>query len=464
MSWLKLGLITSSHLACCLCSGAYPQLGLRPFLRFYFPSALGFHPLTSIFIARLLSLIRSFFRTFRGGLDGLESGGPGLAMLCGGGGDEDGGRGDQGGDACRRGGVTMKRRSILGLEAGPSSLGTELPLPEKQPLGENGRLLIIKIATACEEIKNPSSTSSTSYLVHSVLQALVCGQHSLLPGPSENSEGTLESLRQSCQVAEKLEASAGLVHILALMRYRIQIERMLSNLMPTGNDVLRATFPNITSTELRLEQRRIRIGSVYCLLGGAGTFYLLVVIACASFKTIIKGTSNSEILRLANNIRCPDSNSIIGDKIIKDIIPAISQLREKYSFLLPFVYNGDSVLSSDIRKSDQFFDSISFNSFIKPRHDTIWASCFLNTINPSSSSIIPLPLLHPDWNQKPAAHVTIIQTQYDSLREENLTFPGPKKGSKSFTEEKLFEFTEAQRQFASRAKVPKDIDELEILN
>ena len=47
--------------------------------------------------------------------------------------------------------------------------------------------------------------------------------------------------------------------------------------------------------------------------------------------------------------------------------------------------------------------------------------------------------------------------------EKNIIFPGPKKGGKNFTEEKLFEFTEAQREFAANAKIPNDLDELRFL-
>ena len=52
-------------------------------------------------------------------------------------------------------------------------------------------------------------------------------------------------------------------------------------------------------------------------------------------------------------------DSAISEKIIKDIIPTISQLRDKYTFLLPFFHNGEPVLSFDTRKSDEFFDYLS---------------------------------------------------------------------------------------------------------
>src|ERR1700728_5417076 len=41
-----------------------------------------------------------------------------------------------------------------------------------------------------------------------------------------------------------------------------------------------------------------------------GTFYLLVVIACSSLKTAVKSTNSTDILRIANNIRCPDPGEL----------------------------------------------------------------------------------------------------------------------------------------------------------
>ena len=110
-----------------------------------------------------------------------------------------------------------------------------------------------------------------------------------------------------------------------------QKSRMLSNDLRTVNDVLRKTFPGITSSGLRVEQQRMKCASTYCLLGGAGThfymiisnftywfpwfflgtFYLLIVIACTTLKTLIKTTNSGDILRIANNLRCPDLSELL---------------------------------------------------------------------------------------------------------------------------------------------------------
>jgi hypothetical protein len=67
-------------------------------------------------------------------------------------------------------------------------------------------------------------------------------------------------------------------------------------------------------------------------------------------------------------------------------------------------------------------------------------------------------LLCPNWDQDPNISVTVIQTLYDPFLEQNVAFPGSK-GS----EEKLFQFTEQQREFASKGKVPGDLNELKVL-
>ena len=72
---------------------------------------------------------------------------------------------------------------------------------------------------------------------------------------------------------------------------------------------------------------------------------------------------------------------------------------------------------------------------------------------------MPQSLLCPDWNQEAIIPVTVIHTLFDPFMAENISFPGPKERS----EEMLFQFTEEQRQFASKAKVPKNLEELKLL-
>lgn len=58
-----------------------------------------------------------------------------------------------------------------------------------------------------------------------MLSAFTYGEESLLPGVVNS---TLTYLRQNCLVSEKVVAHAGITHILALMRYRTEIERFFS--------------------------------------------------------------------------------------------------------------------------------------------------------------------------------------------------------------------------------------------
>jgi hypothetical protein len=52
---------------------------------------------------------------------------------------------------------------------------------------------------------------------------------------------------------------------------------MLSNELRTVNDVLRKYFPEINSSGLRLEQKRVKMGTSYCLLAGAGNYHDLTI-------------------------------------------------------------------------------------------------------------------------------------------------------------------------------------------
>lgn len=62
-----------------------------------------------------------------------------------------------------------------------------------------------------------------------------------------------------------------------------------------------------------------------------------------------------------------------------------------------------------------------------------------------------------------ALQVTVVATQYDPSRAKNLLFPGPRKGRGDYSEAILFQFTETQRQLASKAKIPKNLLELKDL-
>ena len=106
--------------------------------------------------------------------------------------------------------------------ASTSSLSLEGPLmPENQPLSDNGTLLLDKICLASCSLESQSSNISS--LVHSALQTLVQGQQNIFYPRSINT--SLETLRQNCETSERLETCSGLIHILALIRYRVQIER-----------------------------------------------------------------------------------------------------------------------------------------------------------------------------------------------------------------------------------------------
>ena len=159
-------------------------------------------------------------------------------------GDEEG-LGDEGGDSelperrdppegkgreqCVRGGGKLKRKrgdlegrkDGLPTLASTSSLSLGPLMPENQPLSDNGTLLLDKICLASRSLENQQSNISS--LIHSALQTLVQGQQNVFYPRSINM--SLETLRQNCETSERLETCSGLIHILALIWYRVQIER-----------------------------------------------------------------------------------------------------------------------------------------------------------------------------------------------------------------------------------------------
>ena len=100
-------------------------------------------------------------------------------------------------------------------------LGRPLSTPENQPLSGEGSLLLTKISLACHNVMDEKSHVFS--IVHSVLQNLVHGRQFSFYIGSDNL--SLEALRRNCEASEKIEASSGLLHILALIRYRTQTER-----------------------------------------------------------------------------------------------------------------------------------------------------------------------------------------------------------------------------------------------
>ncbi|KJA18012.1 hypothetical protein HYPSUDRAFT_205741 [Hypholoma sublateritium FD-334 SS-4] len=106
--------------------------------------------------------------------------------------------------------------------------------------------------------------------------------------------------------------------------------------------------------------------------------------ACAQIKGHLKRLPADQVIRLAALIRCPTNDTPAGRLIISDIIPAVAKLRAQFNikFTTMFAYTvlldfkqPLTIMSDNIVASDGFFDSIAFDSFIKPRDWEKWASC-----------------------------------------------------------------------------------------
>ena len=119
-----------------------------------------------------------------------------------------------------------------------------------------------------------------------------------------------------------------------------------------------------------------------------GSIYLLAILACAQAKSALLKLPMDQIIRLGSQIRCPSPgkfllstliflydkimatiDTLAGKLIITDIIPAIAKLRSLFDIKFTTMFSYHLLLqfrhplhitSSNISKSDEFFDSIAF--------------------------------------------------------------------------------------------------------
>jgi hypothetical protein len=150
-------------------------------------------------------------------------------------------------------------------------------------------------------------------------------------------------------------------------------------------------------------RRYVSDGAKYTLLAGAGkliiihifliyiyelgTIFLLVVIAAAGLRGKIRKITHDVVIRLQHLIRCPDSSKFLNSKsmiylitydsidiplgkaVIEDIIPAIAKLRMDNRITFDSLFTTRLLFShgilpglntSDLMRSDEFFDSLTF--------------------------------------------------------------------------------------------------------
>ncbi|KAF8870024.1 hypothetical protein CPB84DRAFT_1855840 [Gymnopilus junonius] len=201
---------------------------------------------------------------------------------------------------------------------------------------------------------------------------------------------SLANLAARCYYAEQATAVTEFVYMLCCIQFCLLLIQIAHYMGEHKTDVLKHLVTGYSESTLA---RYIDDGGKFCLLAGAGSVYLLVILAAAGMKTKIRCIAMDMILRLHHAIRRPleGETEEVGKAVIEDLIPAISMLREQFDVRFKTMFSMTllleeqtlpNLLASNLVKSDKFFDSITFNAIVMPRDMTKWGPCLKQLARP----------------------------------------------------------------------------------
>ncbi|KAH9913775.1 uncharacterized protein B0H18DRAFT_822407, partial [Fomitopsis serialis] len=242
-------------------------------------------------------------------------------------------------------------------------------------------------------------------------------------------------------------------------------------------------------------------GGKFATIASGGSIYALILIAEAGLRSTVVKSIGDFASKLANVLRDPDPDTPAGKQVIEHVIPAISSLRQSLplrfdtmfspGLLAELKLSSDSLTCSDLRQSDQVFDSLLLNNFTEvDRNWGVWATCLDPVEHPAELGTIALThasqsLFRPEFHvvqdhpspmtvddedddveedsegssttpDSPCATVTIAGL--DLEEESLLANPVPK------SPEDAFAWTETQRALAQSAEEPETLEELQDLD
>ncbi|KAF8868750.1 hypothetical protein CPB84DRAFT_1857181 [Gymnopilus junonius] len=131
----------------------------------------------------------------------------------------------------------------------------------------------------------------------------------------------------------------------------------------------------------------------FCLLAAGA------IVAATGLRSDMRGLMHDIVLRINYLLRCPNPDNSLGKLVIQDIIPVISILRGKFHITLSTLFSLELLISKGVipeieagalERSDEFFDSITYNAFIKNRCIQTWRTCY----NPLHGLITPYHLIN----------------------------------------------------------------------
>ncbi|TFK59736.1 hypothetical protein BDN72DRAFT_905580 [Pluteus cervinus] len=341
--------------------------------------------------------------------------------------------------------------------------GDVLPatVPEKQVLSSISKGILIKVAELSRLLLSPNELENIE-----VISAKT--GFNMMFGVSERAKtGSLHMLAvlaNACFNLEMSEAAIRFRYMISIILFRLSVHNAVLQHGVSRNKILEnlSIIPGVKVSLTKLNRYSAE-GGKFCLLTGAGSIYVIALIAAVSNKSELMAFTGDEVARVATLLRCPYPDYPEGDLIVKFIIPAIAYLRQQYTFVLPTnltlpvswhlnLSNGfdyGQVDCQDLAKTDRLMDSLSYDCFVKGRDDTTWASCLTAVSSLAFSSPIIPPVI--PFNSTPEEGPYIIQCQFDINAEANRKVKF-NRGSDNKSMAERLQFTEQERQKASKYK------------
>ncbi|PPQ74329.1 hypothetical protein CVT26_004246 [Gymnopilus dilepis] len=349
-----------------------------------------------------------------------------------GGGDGDGGGGGGGGNPppahywhpeCRRAGYLARLGMARAMRGADNEADEEqdvngagivdgfAPIAEPQALSDLAMAILRQLANTCRGILKDISSSSKLSEISSRLAGIGRDVGEVNHLFSDNSLPAIIS-RVELYVESKVAEGAK-------KNDKARVTSPKKNMSPkkkvTPAQVLRATvlqLPKEQKRSYRTLCRWLSLGTACCVLAGSGSVFMLVIAASSQIKTMMGKLPPDQWVKVGALMRCPAADTTEGQLVIKTIIPAVHKLRGMFDIKVSTMLSSDILQSddpesdgegssddqlegsddqpkelraSDIVATDEFFDKLKVNAFIKPRDwDGAWAR-----LKPQEDSSIP---------------------------------------------------------------------------
>lgn len=173
----------------------------------------------------------------------------------------------------------------IGVAAGDGHEMLLVPVPEVQFLASKPRHLLLEITTACNSIVTSKDQNPVSQLVDALLgHARFVGKDSITP-----TETSLQNLARRCCQADQSVIFSDFIYMLCTIQLRVGVIKSVCllhfsgisseftrcrEMKQTGNSRTQVLKDIRVESSTKTLARYFHDGAKYCLLAGAGTFYV----------------------------------------------------------------------------------------------------------------------------------------------------------------------------------------------